>query len=176
MRLSRWRNPGLWCPASHPRVGTSYALSDISQITPKFREIVPPFHRQGNCIPSAAIRWPDFGDRPSFGRPFAQIFRHSDTPLLSRSPRRRFPRRLPNDRLHAPDCALEGLRTHRVAHPTSLVRAAWSRFRSVPNRAIIFGAWEESSGKSQLKGYEPEGVRHHQLPRRVKSSRNKEEG
>ncbi len=30
-------------------------LSDIPQITPKFREIVPSFHRQGNCIPSAAI-------------------------------------------------------------------------------------------------------------------------
>ena len=27
-----------------------------------------------------------------------------------------------------------------------------------------------------VKGCEPEGVRHHQLPRRVKSSRNKEEG
>ncbi len=43
-------------------------LADISQITPKFVETVPPFHRQGNCIPSAAIRWPDFGTRPSFGR------------------------------------------------------------------------------------------------------------
>ncbi len=53
-------------------------LADISQITPIFREIVPPLHRQGNCNPSAAIRWPDFGDRPSLGRPFAQIFRHSD--------------------------------------------------------------------------------------------------
>ncbi len=27
----------------------------------KFVEIVLPSHRQGNCIPSAAIRWPDFG-------------------------------------------------------------------------------------------------------------------
>ncbi len=52
-------------------------------MTSKSVEIVPPLHRQENCIPSAAIRWPDFGDRPSFGRPFAQIFRHSDTPLLS---------------------------------------------------------------------------------------------
>ena len=55
-------------------------------MTSKFVEIVPLSHRQGNGIPSAAIRWPDFGDRPSFGRPFAQIFRHSDTPLLSFSP------------------------------------------------------------------------------------------
>ena len=30
-------------------------------MTPKFVEIIPPFHRQGNCIPSAAIRWHDFG-------------------------------------------------------------------------------------------------------------------
>ena len=31
----------------------------ISQITPKFKEIVPPFHRQENCIPSAGLRQPD---------------------------------------------------------------------------------------------------------------------
>ena len=60
----------------------------------RFEKILP-FPRQGNCIPSAAIRWPDFGDRPSFGRPFVQIFRHSDAPLLSFSPRRRFPRPTP---------------------------------------------------------------------------------
>jgi hypothetical protein len=70
-------------------------LADIAQITPKFVEIVPPYHRQGNCIPSAAIRWPDFGDRPSFERPFALIFHHSDTPLLAFSPDRRFPRPTP---------------------------------------------------------------------------------
>ncbi len=63
--------------------GGGEVLVDIPQMTSKFGTIVPPFHRQGNCIPSAAIRWPDFGDRHSFGRPFAQIFRHSDTPLLS---------------------------------------------------------------------------------------------
>jgi len=40
-------------------------------MTSKTVEIVPPFHHQGNGIPSAAIRWPDFGDRSSFGRPFA---------------------------------------------------------------------------------------------------------
>ena len=54
-------------------------------MTSRFVEIIPPYHRQGNGIPSAAIRWPDLGDRPWFGRPFGQIFRHSDTPLLSRS-------------------------------------------------------------------------------------------
>ena len=56
-------------------------------MTSKFVEIVPPFHRQGNGIPCAAIRWPDFGDRSSFGRPFAQIFRHSGSDV-----RRRFDR------------------------------------------------------------------------------------
>ncbi len=35
--------------------------SDIPQMTSKFGKIVPPFQRQGNGIPSAAIRWPDFG-------------------------------------------------------------------------------------------------------------------
>ncbi len=36
-----------------------YLSIDISQITPKFRGIVPPFHRQENCTPSAAprLRW-----------------------------------------------------------------------------------------------------------------------
>ncbi len=55
-------------------------------MTSNFRKLVPPFHRQGNGIPSAAIRWPDFGDRPAIGRVFAQIFHHSDTLLLSFSP------------------------------------------------------------------------------------------
>ena len=72
-----------------------HSLSDIPQMPSKTVEFVPPFHRQGNGIPSAAIRGPDFGDRSSFGRPFAQIFRHSDTPLLSFSPGRRFPRPTP---------------------------------------------------------------------------------
>ncbi len=54
----------------------------ISQITPKFREIVPPFHRQENCIPSAALRQPDFGGLAVFGSPFGPVFHHPDTPLL----------------------------------------------------------------------------------------------
>jgi len=35
-------------------------------MTPELGEIVPPFHRQGNGIPSAAaaIRWPDFSVFP----------------------------------------------------------------------------------------------------------------
>ena len=45
--------------------------------------------------PSAAIRWPDFGDRLSSGRPFDQIFRHSDTPFPSFSPGRRYSRPTP---------------------------------------------------------------------------------
>ena len=37
-----------------------HALTDISQIIPKFREIVPPFHRQENWLPwySRFMRWP----------------------------------------------------------------------------------------------------------------------
>ncbi len=31
------------------------ALADIPQMTSKFAEVVPPLHRQGNCIPSAAM-------------------------------------------------------------------------------------------------------------------------
>jgi len=69
--------------------------ADISQITSRFAEIIPPYHRRGNCIPFAAIRWSDFGDQPSVGRPFGQICRHSDIPLLSFSPGRRFPRPTP---------------------------------------------------------------------------------
>ncbi len=45
-------------------------LSDISQMTSNFVEIVPRPHLQGNCIPFAAIRWHDFGNRPALGRPF----------------------------------------------------------------------------------------------------------
>ena len=65
-------------------------LTDIPQIASESMEIVLPFHRQGNGTPSTAIRWPDFEDWPSFGRSFAQIFRHSDRPLLSFSPGHRF--------------------------------------------------------------------------------------
>ena len=61
----------------------------------KFVEFVPLSHRQGNCIPYAAIRWHDFGNRPALGRPLGHFSRHPDTPLLSLSPRRRFPRPTP---------------------------------------------------------------------------------
>ncbi len=61
----------------------------------KFVEFVPLSPRQGNCIPFAAIRWHDFGNRPALGRPFGRFSRHPDTPLLSLSPRRRFPRPTP---------------------------------------------------------------------------------
>ena len=53
--------PGTWAYANCVEmVREKGALTDISQITPDFRQIVPPFHRQGNRIPSAAIRWHDF--------------------------------------------------------------------------------------------------------------------
>ena len=67
-------------------------LTDIPQMTSKFVEIVPLSDRQGRCIPFAAIRGHDFGNRPALGRPFGHFSHHPDTPLLSLSPRRRFPR------------------------------------------------------------------------------------
>ena len=69
--------------------------TDIPHIPSKFVEIAPLSHRQGNCIPYAAIRWHDFGNRPALGRPLGHFSRHPDTPLLSLSPRRRFPRPTP---------------------------------------------------------------------------------
>ena len=36
-------------------------------------EFVPLSHRQGNCIPYAAIRWHDFGNRPALGRPLGHF-------------------------------------------------------------------------------------------------------
>ncbi len=82
------------------RIGTVWItcrgnLTDIPHIPSKFVEIVPLSHRQGNCIPYAAIRWHDFGNRPALGRPLGHFSRHPDTPLLSLSPRRRFPRPTP---------------------------------------------------------------------------------
>ncbi len=65
----------IWNVNGNP-VSTNFAvnaatdiLADIPQMTSEFVEIVPPFHRQRNGIPSAAIRWSDFGDRSSFGSP-----------------------------------------------------------------------------------------------------------
>ena len=69
--------------------------TDIPHMPSKFVEFVPLSHRQGNCIPYAAIRWHDFGNRPALGRPLGHFSRHPDTPLLSLSPRRRFPRPTP---------------------------------------------------------------------------------
>ena len=45
-------------------------FADLPQMTSNFVDIVPRYCRQGNCIPSAAIRWHNFGDRPALGRPF----------------------------------------------------------------------------------------------------------
>ncbi len=52
-------------------------------MTSKFVEIVSPSYHQRNCIPIAAIRWHDSGNRPPYGRPFARIFRHPDALLPS---------------------------------------------------------------------------------------------
>ncbi len=70
-------------------------LSDIPQMTSDFVENVPLSDRQGNCIPFAAIRWHDFGNRPGCGRPFGRFSCHPDTPLVSQSPCRRFSRPTP---------------------------------------------------------------------------------
>ena len=83
----------VWSAARSAKI--SMILSDIPHIPSKFVEIAPLSHRQGNCIPYAAIRWHDFGNRPALGRPLGHFSRHPDTPLLSLSPRRRFPRPKP---------------------------------------------------------------------------------
>ena len=77
------------------RLAEEQSLADIPHMPSKFVEFVPLSHRQGNCIPYAAIRWHDFGNRPALGRPLGHFSRHPDTPLLSLSPRRRFPRPTP---------------------------------------------------------------------------------
>ena len=83
------------CLAAVSNILFVLSLTDIPHIPSKFVEIVPLSHRQGNCIPYAAIRWHDFGNRPALGRPLGHFSRHPDTPLLSLSPRRRFPRPKP---------------------------------------------------------------------------------
>ncbi len=70
-------------------------ISDIPQMTSNFVEIAPRPHLQGNCIPFAAIRWHDFGNRPAIGRPFGRFSCHPDTPLVSQSPCRRLSRPTP---------------------------------------------------------------------------------
>ena len=92
-RMSR-ENTRWGAPRIHGEL-LKLGFSDIPHIPSKFVEIVPLSHRQGNCIPYAAIRWHDFGNRPALGRPLGHFSRHPDTPLLSLSPRRRFPRPTP---------------------------------------------------------------------------------
>ena len=38
----------------------AFVYSDISQMTSRFAEIMPPHHRRGNRVFSAANRWPHF--------------------------------------------------------------------------------------------------------------------
>jgi hypothetical protein len=59
-------------------------------------------------------------------------------------------RRLPNDRLLAPDRVLARSRTHRAPHPKTPNRVVGTRFRSKHKPATIFGGSEGSSGKSRL--------------------------
>ncbi len=59
---------------------------DISQMTFRFAEIIPPYHCRGNRIPFTAIRWPDFGDQPSVGRPFAYPTNKKPRAVLPRLP------------------------------------------------------------------------------------------
>ena len=59
-------------------------------------------------------------------------------------------RHLPKDRLLAPECTLTCARAYRVVHPKPLNWHEWSRFRSMLDRATVFGGREESSGKSRL--------------------------
>ena len=92
---ARYIVAGIVVPAALAWFFASSVLTDIPHIPSKFVEIVPLSHRQGNCIPYAAIRWHDFGNRPALGRPLGHFSRHPDTPLLSLSPRRRFPRPTP---------------------------------------------------------------------------------
>ena len=78
--------------------GSLLSRSGISRHSPytiQIRGNRTTFPPQGNCIPYAAIRWHDFGNRPALGRPLGHFSRHPDTPLLSLSPRRRFPRPTP---------------------------------------------------------------------------------
>ncbi len=60
------------------------------------------------------------------------------------------PPQLPNGRLLTPDRTMTWSRMHRAAHPKPPDRVEWPRFRSILDCAIVFGAWEEPSGKSRL--------------------------
>ena len=77
------------------REGTTETLIRHSPYTIQIRGNRTTFPPPRNCIPYAAIRWHDFGNRPALGRPLGHFSRHPDTPLLSLSPRRRFPRPTP---------------------------------------------------------------------------------
>ncbi len=59
-------------------------------------------------------------------------------------------RHLPNERLQIPDCTLAGSPTHRAPYLKSPIWIVGSRFRSIRNRATVFGAWEKPTGKSRL--------------------------
>ena len=80
---------------SIPPTDHDILLSRHSPYTIQIRGNRTTFPPPRNCIPYAAIRWHDFGNRPALGRPLGHFSRHPDTPLLSLSPRRRFPRPTP---------------------------------------------------------------------------------
>ena len=63
--FSMFRNPTAHAPRVHWKMDKSDAedllslasLADIAQMTSRFAEIIPPYHRRGNRIAFAAIRW-----------------------------------------------------------------------------------------------------------------------
>ena len=92
-------HPGRVCQRrskiSPPGRSKTSPLNRHSPYTIQIRGNRTTFPPPRNCIPYAAIRWHDFGNRPALGRPLGHFSRHPDTPLLSLSPRRRFPRPTP---------------------------------------------------------------------------------
>jgi hypothetical protein len=68
-------------------LGATYALVTLAGIIRYFPDDIQ-LRGKYTTIPqpkelyTAAIRWHDFGNRPTLGSPFAHIFRHSDAAFL----------------------------------------------------------------------------------------------
>ena len=146
-------------------------------MTFNFVEILPLSQRHGNCILFAAIRWHDFGNRPAIGRPSGHFSRHPDAPLVSISPRRQFPRPMPERVFvvdHQSGSGFSGIGLSILPpRPVCHTKGHWPGFRSSnqPDQerttayrdssgpesrsdahcAPIVGDWEEPSGESLFK-------------------------